>query len=86
MSALTVEFTDATPLIVEIVTGLFPFSPTNTQFVPVVQLSALTAVKDEPIDESADHCVPASLVSSTGAATPLYAVPAAWQAVLEHDN
>jgi hypothetical protein len=81
-----VLFTDTTPFAVETLTGLRPFTPTNTQFAPVLQLSALIPVNDEPIEVSAVHCVPPSLVANTGVGAPLKADPTASQTVLEHDN
>jgi hypothetical protein len=64
-------FTEATPFEVEMLTGLRPCSPTNTQFARVLQLSALIPVNDDPIEASAVHCAPPSLVANTGATTPL---------------
>ena len=74
------------PPAVATATGVAPFAPTNTQFVPVWQLIAFTAVNDDAAAEFGDHCWPPLLVVKSGAGAPLKAEPAAWQAVLEHDT
>jgi hypothetical protein len=61
-----------------------PFSPTNTQLVPAVQLIALTALTDVAKDLLAVQVDP-SLLERICAGALWYAEPAATQLVLEQE-